>query len=183
MANNPPPAGDEVTASIVLLSGPPGAGKSTVAQQLIALMPGQVAYIEGDTFWRFFTKGFEIPGRRKNFKTVVTSILMAAIPYARAGYTTIVDFPIPPWALKTANTLAQTRHVQLNYIVLYPTEEVCAKRAATRAEGIIDDYTVFKELYASFADAERHIISNDLADAVMLAAYIQEALTEGRFRI
>ena len=183
MAKNAQPADDSVTAPVILLSGPPGAGKSTVAQQLTALTQGQVAYIEGDAFWKFFAKGFDIPGRRKNFKTVITSMLVAAIPYARAGYTVIVDFTIPPWFLSTAYTLAQTRNVPLDYIVLYPPEEVCAKRAATRAEGVIDDYTVFKEFYASFSDATRHIISDETADAAKLAAYIREELNGGRFRV
>jgi len=183
MAKNVRPEGEEITAPIILLSGPPGAGKSTIAQQLVSLMPGQVANIEGDTFWKFFAKGFDVPGRRENFKTIITSMLVAAMPYARAGYTTIIDFCIPPWFLNTAFTLTQTRQIPLDYIVLYPPEELCAKRAATRQEGIIDDYAIFKEFYASFNDATRHIINDDTADAAALANRIKAELEEGRFRV
>jgi cytidylate kinase len=44
---------------IILLSGPIGAGKTTVARELIASSPASVAYVEGETFWRFIAKKCE----------------------------------------------------------------------------------------------------------------------------
>jgi chloramphenicol 3-O-phosphotransferase len=44
-------------SSILLLSGPVGAGKMTIASALIELLPGAVARIGGDVFWVFFAKG------------------------------------------------------------------------------------------------------------------------------
>ena len=41
---------------ITILSGPVGAGKTTVARELVALLPAPVSYIEGDTFWSFVEK-------------------------------------------------------------------------------------------------------------------------------
>jgi chloramphenicol 3-O-phosphotransferase len=37
----------------ILLSGPVGAGKTTVAKELIATSQGPTAHIEGDKFWAF----------------------------------------------------------------------------------------------------------------------------------
>ena len=42
--------------SVVMLSGPVGAGKTTVARELVAISPAPLCYIEGDTFWSLFTK-------------------------------------------------------------------------------------------------------------------------------
>ena len=42
--------------SVVMLSGPVGAGKTTVARELVAISPAPLYYIEGDTFWSHFVK-------------------------------------------------------------------------------------------------------------------------------
>ena len=42
--------------SVIFLSGPIGAGKTTVAKALLPLLPAPLAYIEGDTFWSFIRK-------------------------------------------------------------------------------------------------------------------------------
>jgi adenylate kinase family enzyme len=41
---------------VVMLSGPGGAGKTTVARELVAISPAPLSYVEGDVFWPLFTK-------------------------------------------------------------------------------------------------------------------------------
>ena len=48
---------EEIIKHIVLLSGPVGAGKTTVAQELIKAAVDPTVYIEGDKFWFFIVKG------------------------------------------------------------------------------------------------------------------------------
>ena len=43
-------------AEVTILSGPIGAGKTAVSNELIALWPTPLAYIEGDQFWPFLVK-------------------------------------------------------------------------------------------------------------------------------
>jgi hypothetical protein len=169
---------------IILLSGPVGAGKSTVARELIACSPEPVAYIEGDIFWAFISKRDGNKSRQKDFKMIMTAMTAAAMPYALYGYETILDFSIPPWFLETASRIVDQKDVPLDYVVIYPAETICTARAAGRLEGVISDYTPYKELYADFREAgRRHLISDDLSDAATVAAQIREGLEEGRFRL
>ena len=183
---------------VVILSGPVGAGKTTVARELVASTPAPVAYIEGDSFWSFIAKGAANHRPELKFKMTMTAMTTAALPYALYGYEVIVDFSIPPWFLETAQKVVKARDVPLDYVVLRPSETVCAARAAARAEGAIADYTRYRDLYACFdeavslatpagtaalQEADRYTIKDETSDAKVVAARIREGLNAGNFRI
>jgi adenylate kinase family enzyme len=167
--------------SIILLSGPVGAGKSTVAPEFIALSPQLVAYIEGDTFWWHLAKS-EIGSRHKKFKMIMTAMTTAALTYALYGYEVVLDFSIPPWFLDTARKVVKDR-VPIHYVILRPGETTCAIRAAERLEGKIADYSNYHDLYMSFDDAQRYIIPDDNCSPADMAARIREGVDEGFFLV
>lgn len=166
--------------SVTILSGPIGAGKTTVARELLALLPAPVSYIEGDTFWSFVAKAHS-RDQREVFRVIMRAMTAAAIPFARSGYEVILDFSIPPQFLETAHKIL--KEVPLNYIVLRPSLEVCAARAASRSEGGIANYGSYQEFYALFEDASPYVVSDDEADARSVAKRIHQGLGEGRFGV
>ncbi len=173
---------------IVLISGPPGAGKSTVARQLVASSKTPIAYLEGDTFWSFIakSKAFEDKneGRRQNARIVIRAMMAAAVRYARGGYETVLDFTIGPWHLKAMH--AALKETPLDYVILYPNETVCAERAAARSEGAMPDYAPYRDLHAAFGEAgefERHVLRDHQGSAAELAAQIRTSLDAGIYRV
>jgi adenylate kinase family enzyme len=168
--------------SIVLLSGPVGAGKSTVAKELVAISNAPVSYIEGDRFWGFIAKNEEKSSRNKNFKMIMTAMIGAALPMALYGHEVILDFSIPPWFLETVHKVVKGK-VSVHYIVLRPSEKICKVRAAKRDEGKIEDYSFYHELYLSFNTVQKNIICDDVNEPAVVAAHVREAIDEGMFLI
>ncbi len=167
-------------AGVIILSGPVGAGKSTVARELISILPGAVAYIEGDTFWSFIQKS-KSPDRRENFRIISRAMTAAAVPFARSGYDVILDFSIPPEFLKTARVIV--KELPLDFVLLRPSLRVCEARASGRTSGKIEDYEPYREFYSLFESVERPAISDDTADAMAVARRIREGLASGEFRV
>lgn len=166
--------------SLIFLSGPIGAGKTAVAQELLPLLPAPLAYIEGDTFWSFIRKEGE-SGVRDNFPMLVRSMTAAAIPFARSGYRVLIDFSIPPDFVYTARKIL--KEVPFDFVLLRPSLQVCAERAASRKEGAITDYARLQNFYARFEDESRKPICDDYADPASLARRIVEGLDQGHFRV
>lgn len=166
--------------SVIFLSGPIGAGKTSVAKALLPLLPAPLSYIEGDTFWSFIQKEGE-RGVRDNFPMLVRSMTAAAVPFARSGFRVLIDFSIPPTYVDTARKIL--KEVPFDFVLLRPSFEICAERAASRQQGAIKDRAMLQNFYARFEEGSVKPICDDTADPQSLALRIADELNQGSFRI
>jgi len=184
MATNagPAPSGEGPgPGHVIFLGGPIASGKTTVARALVPLLAGRVTAIEGDEFWRFIARSDRT--RREDFHVLLRSMTAAALPWARTGFTVLLDFSTPPHFLPVARKIL--REVAMDYVVLDPGPAVCAQRGARRTEGrIADDAGGHAEFHALFRNplALRHAVEEG-ADAAETAQRIAHGLASGRFRV
>jgi hypothetical protein len=105
----------------------------------------------------------------------------ASLASARADYDVLLDFSIPPQFFEGVR--AKVKDVPLDYVVLRPSEAVRAARAASRGVGAIADYAPYRDFYALFDGAGRHLVEDDDSDPATLAARIRHGLAELASRV
>jgi chloramphenicol 3-O-phosphotransferase len=166
--------------SIIVLSGPVGAGKTTVARQMARSADAPTALIEGDVFWTFIAKGHPGRPRQQGFQTLMRAMIRAAAAFAADDFQVILDFTIPPWFLSAA--APRLGDAELHFVVLKPPQAICAARAASRDEGAIGDYRPYSSLYATFEAEPRHVIDNAARPPAEVVAAIWNGVRAGTFR-
>lgn len=164
---------------ILIVSGPIGAGKSAAARELLEGARDGTAYIEGDLFWPFIAKESKRQTPLARFTMTMRAMLSAAYHYHRDDYDVIVDFSIPVGYLPAVKKLL--RGEPFHYVVVRPSVDVCAARAASRTEGAIADYSRYRDFYAEFYTDDERTIEDDAAGPREIADRISQGLKEGRF--
>src|SRR4051812_977525 len=119
----PAPREDPLSSQIpvLIVTGPPGAGKTTAAE-IVAARSERSVHLEADAFFRFISSGYIepwTPESREQNQTVMRIVAEAAIGYAADGYFTIVDgILIPGWFLEPLHDALLDRGQQVECVVL-----------------------------------------------------------------
>lgn len=124
-------------APILVVSGPSGAGKTTVGR-LIAASFDKSVHIQIDAFMRFITNGWVDPWLSESAsqnEVVGVSAAASAIQFALGGYTVVVDGHLFPEGAEGMAQLCRRRGIALHYAVLRSDLETCERRASPRGLG------------------------------------------------
>ncbi len=169
--------------ALIVITGPPGAGKSTLGAVLAdAYDPG--ALVAGDAFFGFLRRGALDPWRRE---ADAQNIVLVEASAMTAGRLTdqcdvVYDGVVGPWMLTTFLRSSGLPHV--DYAVLLPPLDECLQRVATRAGHGFTDLDAAEHMWREFHDAEidrRHLIT-DVAPAEELARRIRRLAASGAIR-
>jgi predicted kinase len=174
------------TGWVTVVTGAPGAGKSTVARQLAERFSPSV-HLHTDDFWAAIKQGAiapYLPEAHRQNEIVVAVLAQAAFGYARGGYHVIVDGVVGPWFLPPYRAAAAATGVPLHYVVLRPDEGTTLHRAAARGADALVDPGPVREMYRQFTALgalEPHAIDTTGWSVGATVGAVAAAVSSGRY--
>ena len=180
-------------APILLLTGSPGCGKTTVAP-LVADRHKPSVCLELDWFFAKVRKGFIQPWRgdaHAQNRVILGAAAEAVATFAEGGYFTVAEGILYPFMLDLFAEACAPHGIQLNYAVLRAPIGVVQQRVRDRRSepqhvGALADADVVDDLWAQFEKQgveERHRVDSGERTPDAIAEEIDSRLGAGEFRL
>lgn len=175
---------------LIIVSGAPGAGKSTVAGRLSRRVAAPLSmHMHTDDLYGYVKQGFIppwMPDARDQNVTLMRAMAAAAGVCAKGGYDVFVDGIVGPWFFDPWIETAKASDVELHYVVLMPDAATTVSRAIARAAGAMTDPGVTEHMWRQLESCgieARHRVDSSAHTPDETAKAVLAGLDEGRFRL
>ncbi|MFD6176501.1 MULTISPECIES: AAA family ATPase [unclassified Isoptericola] len=175
---------------VVVVTGPPGAGKSAVTAAL-ADLAGRSLLLEADWFFGRWRRGGVDPWLPEAASQTVVAgraALAATVELARADALVVYDGVLHAGDARELATLAADAGAVVHRAVLLPPVDVCLQRVAARTGHGFDDPVATRSMHAAFAaeadGVPAHAVwSGTDASPREVARAIRDRVTTGALRV
>ncbi len=172
-------------SQIVIISGPPGAGKSTVAESLCGRYDRTV-HLKTDELYASIRMGYTkpwLPESDRQNRMVTRAAARAAVAFAQELYAVFVDGVISPSLLAIYVEELREAHVPVHLAVLLPSLEETVRRGVSREETLRVPEDKLREAHQRFtaygASSGGCLIDNSALSADETADRIMDACGRG----
>jgi AAA domain len=170
-----------------VLTGPAGAGKTTVAALLAAALDPPSVHLHADDFWHFIKRGYIVPylpGSHRQNEVIIGVLAAAAFGYAAGGYQVICDGVVGPWFLAPFRDQASATGLPLHYVILRPDEATTLSRATGRTGQALTDPEPVLSLHRQFtelAELEPHALDSTGQSAADTTQTVRHGVAAGSY--
>jgi predicted kinase len=179
--------------TLLILTGPPGAGKTTVAA-IIASESPLSACLHADWFWTTIVNGHIPPWERAadtQNRAVIRAATAAGARMANAGFAVVLDGILGPWHFDALREELAHCTVPVSYAVLRPDSDTCLARARRRVlesrlhRDALTDEGPIRQMWDQFhhlGPDEQFVIDSSAIDPRATAILIRERVASGDLR-